>query len=364
MGKNHIVTLQLFTCCIVGCTQSSPGTGDLHSSPAAGDRVLMSATTQDPLRPARVLQTTRKVTNELVSIKTAEGTVVTTPDHLFARFESGWTPAGKLTVGDKIVSEASPQGSPILEIASKDVASTNVYNLTISKTHTYLVGSAGLLVHNVGCWNRRRPPSNDGSSSDRSEPHTSLRDLLEREKRTFNDSDPSHANINCVFCTIAGLSDYDKLSTFLREKEVSDKTPPKPEENHALLEQFELRDENTPPSAKFEPSKKKLRLPSRQNPQRDAEKFMKKSSSNTFALIVQTTPGHPDAHSIIAVRQDNGTITYIDLQKTPPATYDSLHPWIKSVDVIPTKVDWRSNNLLSRVIQESPRSDPKTGYPY
>lgn len=395
MNKSHVLTFQLFTCFIAACTQDSPGAGGPYSVPSAGDRVLMSATTQDPLRPARVLQTTRKVTNELVSIKTAEGTVVTTPDHLFARFEHGWTPAGRLSVGDKIVSEATPQGSPILEITSKDVASTNVYNLTIAKTHTYLVGSAGLLVHNVDCWNRpRRPPSDrgdrsddDGSRSDddgyrsdddgyrsddsyESEPRNSLDDLLARErehdrqeKRRFNDSEGRRANENCVFCTIGGLSDYDKLSVFLRDSGLSDKNSVSPAKNYELLERFKLRTKDTPPSAKFEPTRKKLRWPSRQNPQRDAEKFMQKSSSNTFALIIKGTPQSPFAHSMIAVRQPNGRITYIDLQKNPPATYDALHPSIQSVDVIPTDVDWRFNRELSKVIQDSPPSDRQTGWP-
>ena len=73
--------------------------------------------------------------------------------------------------------------------------------------------------------------------------------------------------------------------------------------------------------------------------------------------------GSPFAHSMIAVRQPNGTITYIDLQKNPPATYDALHPSIQSVDVIPTDVDWRFNRELSKVIQDSPPSDRQTGWP-
>jgi hypothetical protein len=366
MTKKHVAKFQFLACFAVACGQGS-------SEPSAAghsERCLMSASTRDVLSPARVLQTTHKVTSKLVSIETAEGTLLTTPDHLFARFSGGWVPAGQLSVGEKIVSAAAPQGSPIIEIASKDVAETSVYNLTIAKTHSYLVSSAGLLVHNVDCWGRERPrdddSSTDGESSARS--RTSLEELIARtreeelrEKRRFNDSEGRLAFENCVYCTLGGLSDFDKLSVFLRDSGLNERQRVSPKRNHELLERFKLRSENTPPPATFQRSKKR-RWPHREDPQRDAQKFMQESSSNTFALIIKPTPQSPVGHSMIAVRQPDGSITYVDLQQTPPKTYDGLNPKIQLVEVIPTDVDWRFNRQLSKVVRESPPSDRREGW--
>lgn len=87
-----IAKFQLLACFAVACGQGSKEPSAAEHS----ERVLMSATTRDVLSPARVLQTTRKVTSKLISIKTGEGTLLTTPDHLFARFSGGWVPAGQL----------------------------------------------------------------------------------------------------------------------------------------------------------------------------------------------------------------------------------------------------------------------------
>lgn len=370
MQRANIVILQLLAFSGVAC-------GDARVEPGEARRVL-SATAESRLLPARVLQTTRRVTNRLVSITTAEGTVVTTPEHLFARFGGDWTPASQLAAGDKLVSETAPEGSTIEEIATREVGATDVYNLTVARSHSYLVGSSRLLVHNVDC----RPPAGRAQEPGPSRGTRALeqerrreqvrahlaearqehQQRLEEERRKFNDSPESRNTTNCVYCTVGGLSDYDKLSVFLREHGLNDKQHTSVTKNYELLEKLGLRSAQSPASAKFQRSGKKNWL-GRENPQRDAKKFMQESSSNTFALIIKGTPASPFGHSLIAVRQADGSIVYVDLQKIPPATYDRLNPSIQFVEVIPTDVDWRFNRELTKVVTGSTRSDPRHGWP-
>ena len=98
--------------------------------------------------PASVYQVTRSLTTSLVSVRTSRETLVTTPDYPIATVGKGWTPAGRLAIGDVIV-DRSLRGDPVLAVHVQFVAPTEVYNLTLSKSHSYWVGKQGLLVHNV-----------------------------------------------------------------------------------------------------------------------------------------------------------------------------------------------------------------------
>jgi hypothetical protein len=72
---NVLVFAPLFCTLIFGCSPPEP-----------------AATT---LRPAmsRILQTTLRLTTEIVTLRTTETPVVTMPDHPFARLGAGWTAA-------------------------------------------------------------------------------------------------------------------------------------------------------------------------------------------------------------------------------------------------------------------------------
>lgn len=299
-----------------------------------------------------------------MKVTTGDNAVVTTPDHLFARSDGSWIQASQLQVGEQIVSAGNSSGVRITGLVETNVPPTEVYNLTVEKTHTYAVGSQRLLVHNVNCWSRGSRASEAGSSR---RGRTTLADLLaeereqeERLKRAFNDSDGRNGT-NCVYCTLGGLSDYDKLSAFLKDKGLIEQRQTNTRRNRELLERLKLRTSETPPSAIFE--KKQKGWLSREDPQRDATKFMQESSSNTFALIIKPSAGSDMAHSLIAVREPDGSIVYVDLQQVPPATYDRLNPVNQFIEVIPTDVDWRHNRQLYGVVQSSPRTDPKWGWP-
>jgi hypothetical protein len=325
-----------------------------------------------------VLHTTRKTTRTLVTLTTGDDVVLTTPDHLFARADGSWVQASRLQVGERLVSAGLSSAVVVTGTVTTQVPATDVYNLTVEKTHTYAVSSRRLLVHNVNCWSSGPRPA-EPSRNDR----TTLADLLAREReqeqrrkdqirlelsehnqrlaqlrRTFNDS---HGNTNCVYCTLGGLSDYDKLSAFIKDSGLDERQPTSDRKNRELLERFKLRTSETPPSATFQ--KKRMSWPSRQDPQRDANKFMQESSSNTFALIIKGSATSPIGHSLIAVRKPDGSIVYLDLQKVPPEAYDRVNPLNQFIEVIPTDVDWRHNRQLATVVQSSPLADPKRGWP-
>jgi hypothetical protein len=102
------------------------------------------------LMPRRVVGVTKKNTRTLVSIRTTDAVVGTTPEHPFAKVGAGWTPASQLAPGDRIVTRGA-QDATLVAVKVREVPATPVYNLTVEKTHSYFVSDRALLVHNVGC---------------------------------------------------------------------------------------------------------------------------------------------------------------------------------------------------------------------
>ncbi len=93
---------------------------------------------------------TRKV-QETVTIELADGEVIiTTPEHPFWVLQRGWIPARHLDAGDQLTSDL---GQPIAltrvatSVLTQPVA---VFNFTVDEVHNYYVGTAHVLVKNVG----------------------------------------------------------------------------------------------------------------------------------------------------------------------------------------------------------------------
>jgi hypothetical protein len=360
-------------CCVVSCAESPAGDG----SP-----VVVA------VAHARVEQTVRRTATALVTVRTDAGTLTTTPDHLFAKLGAGWTPAGRLSVGDRILSRNSPSGARILSLEKRAVQPTQVFNLTIAKTHSYLVGPEGLLVHNVDCGGR--PTLNELLEQERGEKHDrtlgahldreralerqqqeareKLADLREKHRawlddrrRTFNDM---NSNRNCSYCSLGGLSDFDKVTAFVRDHDLDGNTPPNGYRVRELMQELGLRSANSPPEAVFKADAGRKRSKT-SDPQLEADKFMKESSANTFfvSISTKTSRGIGEGHALLAVRQVDGSITYVDLQQVPPVIYDKLNPRIDHVFVTPTDVDWRFNRKLFDVVENSPRARPQQAWP-
>jgi hypothetical protein len=116
---------------------------------AAGDKVI--STNPDTLETAEktVLETYVRQIDKLVHITINGEEIVTTVDHPFYVQGRGFIEAGKLLVGDKLI---SVKGEDLIvedyyiKLTKEPVS---VYNFQVEDFHTYFVGENGVLVHNA-----------------------------------------------------------------------------------------------------------------------------------------------------------------------------------------------------------------------
>ncbi|MBM7846489.1 polymorphic toxin-type HINT domain-containing protein [Herpetosiphon giganteus] len=79
----------------------------------------------------------------------AQEQIQATDHHPFWVYGRGWIDAGKLRVGDRLLGDA---GYTIIVVdVGVELQPVMVYNFTVDTLHTYTIGQAGILVHNVGC---------------------------------------------------------------------------------------------------------------------------------------------------------------------------------------------------------------------
>ena len=118
-----------------------------------GDRVL----SRDAERSGPTVTEAKQVTQTSVrnniptlSLTFSSGeTIETTSEHPFYLEGQGFVPAGRLSIGNAIVTRAGP-AVKVVKVERHESGST-VYNFTVADDHTYFVGkqSGGLWVHNV-----------------------------------------------------------------------------------------------------------------------------------------------------------------------------------------------------------------------
>ncbi len=68
---------------------------------------------------------------------------MTTEGHPFAKLGAGWTRAGDLRAGDQILAASGPARVEAVSIEGAQ----KVWNLKLAEDHRFLVGGAGLVVH-------------------------------------------------------------------------------------------------------------------------------------------------------------------------------------------------------------------------
>ena len=341
-----------------------------------------STNLQEEVVASRVQGVSRLVAHRLVTVRTSSATLVTTPEHPFAKVGAGWTRAVDLRRGDR-VKTAGGGNATVASVQSREVLPTAVHNLTVSKTHAYFVGSQALLVHNADCGSPSSPstsgvrqPEEDAnergerSRARRAERKTRLeakRRKVEQDRmiqHPFNDLPPDMPN--CGYCVLAGLSDADTVSTLVRQKnlEPSDPRLSMPE-LFDLLKAWDLTSENTPAPKLFpalsdlDRARKKVERDlqnGKPHPtfpfQEDAKKFMKASRASTFVLGVKYWDGsQTEQHVLLAVKRDDGSIVYVDLQAVPPLVHDDIDPRSYGAFVVPTDVDWQINWQLVYAVQ-------------
>ena len=347
------------------------------------------ASAEGPVASFRVSGISRLVAGRLVVVSTSSVAVTTTPEHPFAKMGAGWTRAADLLRGDEIET-ASGGSATVIAAEAREVPPTAVYNLTVSKTHAYFVGAQALLVHNTDCGGTpaagggRKRAREEGPSQERE--HFEARraqrkaELTERWRARERAREQHRMSVdpfndmpgrpNCVYCSLGGLSDVDKVSTLIRQHNIDVSDPNQMltyPQMDKLMRELGLRHEDTPPLQKFPGSSAERRearnrardegrkgLPRPEFPfQKQAKEFMANSSANTFVVVFfELFHGvHHNAHAVLAVRRDDGSIVYLDLQTVPPSIYDDLDPRARQVIVTPTAVDWRGNKQLSNVVE-------------
>ena len=113
---------------------------------AVGDRVLSEHTTSGVLSFQPVLATHLTGPAETFRISLAGETIVATGIHRFWTAGKGWTMARDLRAGDRLRMLGG-----VATIDSIEPGATQmVYNLNVAENRDFMVGSAGLLVHDYG----------------------------------------------------------------------------------------------------------------------------------------------------------------------------------------------------------------------
>jgi hypothetical protein len=103
------------------------------------------------IAPHRVTATIKRQAAELVHVQTERGTLVTTPEHPFAKAGWGWVAARELRPHDLVIS-ARFGTVGVTSVRTEELAEpVAVFNLTVDRTHAYLVGNDEVLVHNDTC---------------------------------------------------------------------------------------------------------------------------------------------------------------------------------------------------------------------
>jgi hypothetical protein len=365
----------------------------------AGAIVLLAALGCSPaakheLTRRPVLSTTHRTTTTLVVLRTESEKLVTTPEHPFAAGER-WTRAADLEVGDMI--QTASGSTRVLGIQRRHVPPTDVYNLSIAKTHSYFAGQSALLVHNVDCGPSKTLAELFAEERYAEQLERELRErreqrLLDRQRRqqnrlSLNDVPEPHKTPNCAMCAVAALSDSKTVSEFLRKYSVPDQhldnfKPLSDKELQQLLRRIGLSRPESGASLVFRrpvlrhqfsamikrgTHRKDIDLDTAglgELPAALATKHLESLPGNTSMLIyrwvesIETPPGSGKftvtmgSHAVAAVRSPSGRIMYVDTQDVPPKVYLNLPKTTFETVVMPTDVDWRYNRQLYAALRD------------
>jgi hypothetical protein len=113
---------------------------------AVGDRVLSQQTSTGGLSFQPVLATHINGPADTARITVDGETIVATGIHRFWKAAAGWTMARDLKPGDRL----RMIGGIVTVESIQPGAPQKVYNLTVAENNTFMVGKAGMLVHDFG----------------------------------------------------------------------------------------------------------------------------------------------------------------------------------------------------------------------
>ncbi len=111
-----------------------------------GDLVLAQDVESGELAYKPVMLKTRRDKRPLVCVTLGDQDIVGTSGHPFWKSGTGWIKSRDLETGDLV---RSVQASETVTRTQPNVATDETYNLIVADFHTYFVGQAGVLVHDV-----------------------------------------------------------------------------------------------------------------------------------------------------------------------------------------------------------------------
>ncbi len=134
-------------CFVAGTPVTVPGGFKNIETVQEGDVVIAKDVKEGKNIIQRVTAVTKKIAQKLVRLVTEKETVITTPEHPFYAENTGWTLAGKLQRGVKLVTLSGVMAL-LTDVQAFDSTAT-VYNFEVPVTHNYYVGRQQLLAHNT-----------------------------------------------------------------------------------------------------------------------------------------------------------------------------------------------------------------------
>lgn len=122
---------------------------------AVNDRVLAYDPHQDCYAYHPVVANFERTAPYVLRLQLADHTITCSPEHPFLSESGAWRPAGELVAGDQVLTITG--GWQTIESITHAEGTFAVYNLTVAGFHTFLVGAAGVVVHNKSARNRSTP---------------------------------------------------------------------------------------------------------------------------------------------------------------------------------------------------------------
>jgi hypothetical protein len=133
-------------CFVAGTPVLTPGGLLRIETLQAGDAVICVHPLTLEKRVGTVVGTQCRVAHQVLRLVIGETTIVCSTEHPFWVPESGWRTAGELTVGTPLLS--LEQGIVTVRSIVLMASAVEVFNLTVSHPHTFLVSTLEILVHN------------------------------------------------------------------------------------------------------------------------------------------------------------------------------------------------------------------------
>jgi hypothetical protein len=134
--------------CFVGTTLVRLAHGHVPIAQiAAGDTVVAYDVKRNERVTRPIDKTWELARPELCVLGIAGEEIRCTPPHRFYVQPGAWRPAAELVVGDSVLTSGG--NWELVRSVARESGDQQVYNLSVEQTHTYLVGRAELVVHNV-----------------------------------------------------------------------------------------------------------------------------------------------------------------------------------------------------------------------